>query len=177
MFVFGGMMDCAVVLLQTCNKCFDTETDCWLNSPSAQLQPESRMRHSAFDYNEELYIFGGINYIHTTTDYLWKFNPEQFSWKEVEPMGKGMRPVKMLMCCCMVGDRIILIRQVSTDDVYVLDLSPSLKTLFKLAVIQNGLVESELPHNIRWELGVMTKDKKGSDAHWSTHLSSKKCSL
>ena len=42
------------------------------------------------------------------------------------------------------------------SDLYILDFSPSLKTLCKLAVIQHGLQQSGLPHDIRWELEAMT---------------------
>ena len=41
-------------------------------------------------------------------------------------------------------------------ELFILDLSPSLKTLCKLAVVQYGLQQSQLPHNIRWELTAMT---------------------
>ena len=61
------------------------------------------------------------------------------------------------MCCCIVGDRIILFGGYSRPkELYILDLSPSLKTLCKLAVIQYDLEQSELPHDIRWELAAMT---------------------
>ena len=57
----------------------------------------------------------------------------------------------------MVGDRITI---VSHSDLYVLDFSPSLKTLCKLAVLQYGVEQSELPHGIRWELAGMTTKRK-----------------
>ena len=133
---------------------FDTETNLWLDTPSAQPLPEGRYGHSAFTYNGELYIFGGWNCFQTFND-VWKFSPETFSWKKVEPKGRGPGLMRS-MCCCMVGDRIILFGGFPTaDDLYVLDLSRSLKTLCKLAVIQYGLDQSELPHNIRWELAAM----------------------
>ena len=54
MFVFGGRGH------QDNNiRVFDTETNCWLKKP-AQILPEGRRDHSAFTYNEELYICGGI---------------------------------------------------------------------------------------------------------------------
>ena len=85
---------------------------------------------------------------------LYKFNPETFSWKKLTPKGKG--PCRMVRICCgMVGDRIILYRP---DELFILDLSPSLKTLCKLAVIQYDLDQSELTHDIRWELAAMTNN-------------------
>ena len=65
--------------------------------------------------------------------------------------------------CCMVGDLIILfggtkdIYSKPTYEMFILDLSPSLKTLCKLAVIQYALDQSELTHDIRWELRAMIK--------------------
>ena len=61
---------------------------------------------------------------------------------------------------CMVGDRIIVFNKHTPEELFILDLSPSLKTLCKRAVIQYDLEQSELPHNIRWELAAMTKRKK-----------------
>ena len=67
------------------------------------------------------------------------------------------------MCCCMVGHCNVLFggRYISNglNDLYLLDLSPSLKTLCKLAVIQYDLQQSELSHDIRWELAAMTTDR------------------
>ena len=111
---------------------------------------------SAFAYNGELYIFGGIGWNNHFID-LWKFSPETFSWKNIQPKGKGPSSEMYRMCCCMVGDRVIFHGGTNTpNDLYVLDLSPSLKTLCKLAVIQYDLKRTELPHDIRWELRAMT---------------------
>ena len=133
---------------------FDTETNCWLKTPSAHHLPERRQGHSAFAYNGDLYIFGG--YSNQDLNDLWKFNPQTFSWKKFEPKGKAPCG-RAWMCCCMVGERIILIGGSNTpDDLCILDLSPNLKMLCKLSVIQYGLEQSELPHDIRWELAVMT---------------------
>ena len=180
-FVFGGIVE-----EPHCSHCynsvqvFDTETNVYgsLTPSTTQPLPEGRQGHSAFAYNGEMYIFGG-----TTTSMcsrckqrkkkmenhctdLWKFNPETFSWKEVKPKGNDDNngPLRMIDgCCCIVGDRVILfggggiLR--SWDELFVLDLSPSLKTLCKLAVIQHNLDQSELPHHLRWELEAMTKYK------------------
>ena len=150
MFVFGGYNN----NYENYNniRVFDTETDCWLSMPSAQLFPEVRGDNPAFAYDGELYVFGGKN---LDFNDLWKFNPETFSWKKIEPKGKG--PCWMSrMCCCTVGDHIIIFGVYTPDDLYILDLSPSLKTLSKLAVLQCSLEQSGLPHTIRWELAAMT---------------------
>uniref|UniRef100_A0A671KM52 Kelch domain containing 3 n=1 Tax=Sinocyclocheilus anshuiensis TaxID=1608454 RepID=A0A671KM52_9TELE len=178
---------CACIMtssLECVFKIFDTETNCWLNTPSAQLLPEGRRSHSAFAYNGELYIFGGYNArLDRHFNDLWKFNPEAFSWKKVEPKGKGPCP-RRRQCCCMVGDRIILFGGTSPcpeqgmgdefnlmdhSDLYLLDFSPNLKTLCKLAVIQYSLEQSGLPHDIRWELNAMTTNSNISRPIFSSH--------
>ena len=93
---------------------------------------------------------------------LWKFTPETFSWKEVKPKGNGPS-VRFECCCCTVGHRVIifggkLLGGNRSDDLFILDLNPSLKTLCKLVVLQSDLDQSELPHNLRWELGTMSKE-------------------
>lgn len=190
MFVFGGRADRFGPFHSNneiyCNKIkiFDTETNCWLNTPSTQLLPEGRRSHSAFAYNGELYIFGGYNArLDRHFNDLWKFNPEAFSWKKVEPKGKGPCP-RRRQCCCMVGDRIILFGGTSPcpeqgmgdefnlmdhSDLYILDFSPNLKTLCKLAVIQYSLEQSGLPHDIRWELTAMTTNSNISRPIFSSH--------
>ena len=155
MFVFGGEFSYINTI-----RVFDTETNCWLNTPSAQVVPERRCGHSAFTYNGYLYIFGGSTSAFNPINDLWKFNSETFSWKKVEPKGTTPSP-RSQMCCCIVGDRVILFGgRDRTDDLYMLDMSPSLKTLCKLSVIQYDLDQSELTHNIRWELAAMINNTK-----------------
>uniref|UniRef100_A0A4W6CGP6 Kelch domain containing 3 n=1 Tax=Lates calcarifer TaxID=8187 RepID=A0A4W6CGP6_LATCA len=190
MFVFGGRADRFGPFHSNneiyCNKIkvFDTETNCWLSTPSTQPLPEGRRSHSAFSYNGELYIFGGYNArLDRHFNDLWKFNPEAFSWKKVEPKGKGPCP-RRRQCCCMVGDRIILFGGTSPcpeqgmgdefnlmdhSDLYILDFSPNLKTLCKIAVIQYSLEQSGLPHDIRWELAAMTTNSNISRPIFSSH--------
>ncbi|XDV49740.1 hypothetical protein PO909_018930 [Leuciscus waleckii] len=83
MFVFGGRADRFGPFHSNneiyCNKIkiFDTETNSWMNTASAQLLPEGRRSHSAFAYNGELYIFGGYNArLDRHFNDLWKFNPD-----------------------------------------------------------------------------------------------------
>lgn len=190
MFVFGGRADRFGPFHSNneiyCNKIkvFDTETNCWLSTPSTQPLPEGRRSHSAFTYNGELYIFGGYNArLDRHFNDLWKFNPEAFMWEKVEPKGKGPCP-RRRQCCCMVGDRIILFGGTSPcpeqgmgdefnlmdhSDLYILDFSPNLKTLCKIAVIQYSLEQSGLPHDIRWELAAMTTNSNISRPIFSSH--------
>ena len=157
MFVFGGF---GRQENHNSITVFDTETNCWLNVPSSQPLPEPSRWHSAFAYNEELYIFGGCGNRNQCFNDLWKFSQKTLSWKKVEPRGKV--PCEMcLMCCCMVGDCIIIHggntgNNLSPGDLFILDLNPSLKTLCKLAVTQHGLDQTGLTHDISWELAAMT---------------------
>ncbi|KAF2981046.1 hypothetical protein EK904_002236, partial [Melospiza melodia maxima] len=170
MYVFGGRADRFGPFHSNneiyCNriKVFDTETNSWLDSPHTPVLPEGRRSHSAFSYNGELYVFGGYNArLNRHFHDLWKFNPVSLSWRKIEPKGKGPCP-RRRQCCCRVGDRIILFGGTSPSpeegmgdefdlmdhsDLYILDFSPSLKTLCKLAVIQYSLDQSCLPHDIR----------------------------
>ena len=151
MFVFGGSGHQDNKL-----RVFDTETSCWLNTPSTTLVPEQRYDHAAFAYNGELYILGGANYdLRVLFNDLWKLNSKTFSWEMVEPKGKGP-DWSGATYCCMVGDRVTVFR--INLVVQILHLSPSLKTLCKLAVLQYGVEQSGLPHNIRWELAAMTTE-------------------
>ncbi|KAI4876761.1 hypothetical protein NFI96_002805 [Prochilodus magdalenae] len=55
------------------------------------------------------------------------------------------------------------------SDLYILDFSPDLKTLCKIAVIQFSLDQSGLPHDIRWELAAMTTNSNISRPIFSSH--------
>ena len=136
---------------------FDTETNFWLNTLSAQILPEGRRGHSAFAQNGELYIFGGCNSKQDLND-LWKFNTQTFSWKKIEPKGKAPCGTSW-MGCGVVGDQVIFSAgRNSPENMYILDLNANLKMLCKLAVIHYGVELLELPHDIRWELAAMTNN-------------------
>lgn len=111
------------------------------------------------------------------------FSLASFTWKKIEPKGKGPCP-RRRQCCCIVGDKIVLFGGTSPSpeeglgdefdlidhsDLHILDFSPSLKTLCKLAVIQYNLDQSCLPHDIRWELNAMTTNSNISRPIVSSH--------
>ncbi|EPY76678.1 kelch domain containing 3 isoform 3-like protein [Camelus ferus] len=185
MYVFGGRADRFGPFHSNneiyCNRIrvFDTRTEAWLDCPPTPVLPEGRRSHSAFGYNGELYIFGGYNArLNRHFHDLWKFNPVSFTWKKIEPKGKGPCP-RRRQCCCIVGDKIVLFGGTSPSpeeglgdefdlidhsDLHILDFSPSLKTLCKLAVIQYNLDQSCLPHDIRHRKGRGEGRRSGSSA-------------
>ena len=72
------------------------------------------------------------------------------------------------MSCCAVGggggDRVVFFGGYRPDrsapcDLYILDLSPSLTTLCKQAVLRYGLEQRGLPYDLRWELAAMARKK------------------
>ena len=146
---------------------FDLETNAWLDTPGLNFSAEVSQRFcplSVFAYNGELYMFGYDWSTHTNV--LWKLSLDTFSWNKVEPKGKGPSCVTSDVCCGVVGDRVILLghsgqyREENPPDLYILDLSPTLKTLCQLAVARCGLDHSQLPQDVRWELqAAMTANK------------------
>uniref|UniRef100_K7F2R7 rRNA biogenesis protein RRP36 n=1 Tax=Pelodiscus sinensis TaxID=13735 RepID=K7F2R7_PELSI len=160
MYVFGGRADRFGPFHSNneiyCNriKVFDTETNSWLDSPPTPLLPEGRRSHSAFGYNGELYIFGGYNArLNRHFHDLWKFDPVSFSWKKIDPKGKGPCP-RRRQCCCRVGDKIILFGGTSPSpeegmgdefdlmdhsDLYILDFKLSLMSFEELLQLRSSI--------------------------------------
>uniref|UniRef100_A0A8C6VAD3 Kelch domain containing 3 n=1 Tax=Naja naja TaxID=35670 RepID=A0A8C6VAD3_NAJNA len=189
MYVFGGRADRFGPFHSNneiyCNriKVFDTDTNSWLDSPPTPLLPEGRRSHSLATMENYIYWCGYNARLNRHFHDLWKFDPVSFTWKKIEPKGKGPCP-RRRQCCCRVGDKIILFGGTSPSpeegmgdefdlmdhsDLYILDFSPSLKTLCKLAVIQYNLDQSCLPHDIRWELSAMTTNSNISRPILSSH--------
>ncbi|KAG8431802.1 hypothetical protein GDO86_019888 [Hymenochirus boettgeri] len=147
----------------------------------------------AVAYRGELYVFGGYNArLNRHFQDLWKYTPvfhyfrphlESGGWQRVDVQGKGPC-ARRRQCCCTVGDKILLFGGTSPSqdqdpqdefylmdhsDLYILDFSPSLKTLCKLSVIHHNLDQSCLPHDIRWELSAMTTNSNISRPLLSSH--------
>ncbi|XP_036763158.2 kelch domain-containing protein 3 isoform X5 [Manis pentadactyla] len=158
MYVFGGRADRFGPFHSNneiyCNRIrvFDTRTEAWLDCPPTPVLPEGRRSHSAFGYNGELYIFGGYNArLNRHFHDLWKFNPVSFTWKKIEPKGKGPCP-RRRQCCCIVGDKIVLFGGTSPSpeeglgdefdlidhsDLHILDFSTSNMSFEELLELQS----------------------------------------
>ncbi|XP_069420602.1 kelch domain-containing protein 3 isoform X3 [Ovis canadensis] len=160
MYVFGGRADRFGPFHSNneiyCNRIrvFDTRTEAWLDCPPTPVLPEGRRSHSAFGYNGELYIFGGYNArLNRHFHDLWKFNPVSFTWKKIEPKGKGPCP-RRRQCCCIVGDKIVLFGGTSPSpeeglgdefdlidhsDLHILDFNTSHMSFEELLELQSQL--------------------------------------
>ena len=153
---------------------FDTTTNLW-NISSGSVPKMGH--HSPFVYSGELYVFGQSvgNREWNGFEYLWKFNPktnctcpwhQTCPWQRVTTKGIK-RPRYRTPQSFLVRDRVVLFGSDSVSgplDVFVLDLSPSLKTLSKVAVIRHGLPWLELPRELRRELAAMTADGESAEA-------------
>ncbi|XP_019498210.1 PREDICTED: kelch domain-containing protein 3 isoform X3 [Hipposideros armiger] len=176
MYVFGGRADRFGPFHSNneiyCNRIrvFDTRTEAWLDCPPTPVLPEGRRSHSAFGYNGELYIFGGYNArLNRHFHDLWKFNPVSFTWKKIEPKGKGPCP-RRRQCCCIVGDKIVLFGGTSPSpeeglgdefdlidhsDLHILDFNTSNMSFEELLELQ-----SQLGTKTHQQLGAGNSTKK-----------------
>ncbi|VEN50923.1 unnamed protein product [Callosobruchus maculatus] len=156
-----------------CNQLWylDLNNFVWHKVPVSGHVPPGRRSHSAFVYKEKMYIFGGYNSLHEKHfNDMYQFDPETSVWKRLKPPGK--RPCeRRRQACVIVGDRVFLFGGTSPEpsrssddtqdiedklidhsDMYVLDFSPSLKTLCMIAVRKHKLDESVLPHNLKMDI-------------------------
>ncbi|XP_065052421.1 kelch domain-containing protein 3-like [Rhopilema esculentum] len=155
---------------------FDTEKLKWTVLSVSGNVPHGRRSHSAIAYNDNIYIFGGYNgQLNKHFADLWKFNPVNKQWTEVKTKGDGPcarrrhswslldNEVVLFGGTCPsaipkqvdVQDEDELANLKDLSDVYILDLSPSLTTLCKKAVLAYNVDCSELPLQIRGELESM----------------------
>ena len=157
-----------------CVRAFDTTTNLW-NVLSSGIVP-SMCRHSPFVYNGELYAFGRLgtrgrddvvcllkSNLHTTCT---PGHPT-CTWKRVTTRGIKS-PQGLLSRSFLVQDRVVVF---GTDflseplHTFVLDLSPSLKTLSEVAVTRHGLPQLELPRELRRELEAMNAVRTNADGN------------
>ena len=91
---------------------------------------------------------------------LWRFNAESCRLVKLQPRGKRPRATESFGA--LVGDRLVLCQgllrpgPLMKDDLSVLDLRPTLKTLCKVQVVDSGLDCSKLSKDLRRELSTMT---------------------
>lgn len=161
--------------------CLDTVSHRWSVIPTTGETPTGRRSHSAFVYGGQIYIFGGYNSKEGQHfNDLHRFDPNKQNWELVHPRGDGPCP-RRRQSCCIVASRMFLFggtsphenfednieddeldeiaatdrRLMDHNDLHVLDLSPSLKTLCLLRVLELNLDGSCLPFELQATLKVM----------------------
>ncbi|XP_045768995.1 kelch domain-containing protein 3 [Maniola jurtina] len=159
----------------------DTITETWVNVKANGTWPEPRRSHSAWLYNDYMYIFGGLN-AKTKTHFndVFRYSIKGNYWEQLNVQGVGPCPRRRQQCL-NYKDKVYLfggtspcnhhnyigIRQfddsddnperlIDNSDLHVLDYSPTLKTLAILAVLEYNLDHSSLPDDIIFDIRVMT---------------------
>ncbi|KAK8767934.1 kelch domain-containing protein 3-like [Amblyomma americanum] len=140
---------------------FETTTSSWVRPKVQGVSPVNRRGHSAFVYNEQLYIFGGYSDIlETYLADMHKYDPETSCWTEVKPCGLGPS-ARSCHGCSVMGERVIIFgglgpapqlyegeiaeEPMALSDLHVLHLAPTLQNLSLLAVIDAQL---DLPESL-----------------------------
>lgn len=162
---------------------YDPQTNDWAVKEDSQNAPVGRRSLSTFAHNHRLYIFGGYNGLKKAHyNDLYYYDTIRNKWSgELNTLGN--RPCKRRrQTCIAMGGRVYLFggtspgsdfKYVESDDeesdtierglvdlndLFILDLNPSLKTLCLVAVINYKLDVTELPKSIRMEILWMTQN-------------------
>ncbi|KAH9509145.1 kelch domain-containing protein 3 [Bulinus truncatus] len=194
MYIFGGRCDVGGDQFTNneyyCNRitAFDTTTNTWSRPTPVPVEaPPGRRSHSAFEYQRSLYVFGGYNSkLGRHFNDLHQYNFDSNQWTMLKVPGVCPTP-RRRQCACVVGnkvyffggtspnslsDRLPSVSSADSDlidrsDLYVLDFEPSLKTLASLVILEHKLDCSFLPHDLRWELSIITTDNTITRLHTS----------
>ena len=164
---------------------FDTNTSTWHSPAIHQPMPSGRGQHSAISLGMgKMLVFGGFNDTEEHKDDLWLLDTESWAWTKVEPHGAGPNP-RQGQALVKAGNRIFLFggtspyygpplyftpeqlallpqnedhlyKWMTHNDLYVLDLAPSLKTLAIMAIKRHMLSTEGLPGTLLKEIYFMT---------------------
>ncbi|KAL3986106.1 Galactose oxidase central domain family protein [Acanthocheilonema viteae] len=185
MYVFGGRSDLHGAFHSSRDyysdvlKVLNLKTGHWEDPKVTGDCPCGRRSHSAWIYNNKMYIFGG--YLGTENRHLnelHEFDPETSCWRRLKPFGTGPSP-RRRQCAVVVGERVFLFGGTmpsssnKTDpvhsslcdlsDLHVLDFAPALKDLAANTIIRNGLNEkcaNLIPIDLKHDLRMMTQPNK-----------------
>uniref|UniRef100_A0A915Q2G9 DUF4110 domain-containing protein n=1 Tax=Setaria digitata TaxID=48799 RepID=A0A915Q2G9_9BILA len=185
MYVFGGRSDVHGAFHSSRDyysdilKVLNLQTGRWEDPKVTGDCPCGRRSHSAWVYNNKMYIFGG--YLGTENRHLnelHEFDPETSRWRRVKPFGLAPSP-RRRQCVIVVGSRVFLFGGTmpsnskkmdpvhsglcDLSDLHVLDYAPTLKVLAANVVIQYGLHErsaNSIPYDLRLDLRMMTQPNK-----------------
>lgn len=151
--------------------------------------PSGRRSHSAINFDGKLLLFGGFNgSTDEHKNDMWILDPSTWVWQQIFPHGEGPNP-RRRQALCQVGNQLFLFGGTSPyngpklfyteeqlahmpddhqtnanlmdhNDLWVLELSPSLRTLCLINVIKNRsrLDISRLPLDVLKDIDYMTKD-------------------
>ena len=79
-----------------------------VSGPRTSSSPVGRRSHSAFVFNNQLFIFGGFNAVlKLHYNDLHRFDPERREWTLVSTQGKAPCP-RRRQSCCLLGSRLFL---------------------------------------------------------------------
>ncbi|XP_026478902.1 kelch domain-containing protein 3-like [Ctenocephalides felis] len=185
MYIFGGRGDRNSPYHSSqelyCNemKYLDTDNATWYESPVAGEVPIGRRSHSAFVYNNMIYIFGGYNALEDEHfNDIYCFCPNTNVWNSVKTFGRSPCQ-RRRQACVLVGNKLYLFGGTSPKttarfhtqrhlddidshalinhgDLHVLDFMPSLQTLCINIVIEHRLDQRHLPPMVQWDIKAMT---------------------
>ncbi|XP_050077949.1 kelch domain-containing protein 3 [Anopheles maculipalpis] len=177
MYVFGGRSD-AVAPYHSQEEIYcpnikylDLKADRWYTPKTTGEIPVGRRSHSAFTYNNKIYIFAGYNgNIDKHFNDLYCFDPERNVWRQVTPLGQAPR-ARRRQSCLVIGKRMYLFggtcptnngdpSSFDYSDTHVLDFEPSLCTLAIIKVLEYRLDITGLPQDIRIEIRNMSTPNK-----------------
>ncbi|UYV83759.1 KLHDC3 [Cordylochernes scorpioides] len=187
-YVFGGRGDASGAIdtqsEEYCNSLtfLDTLKMEWIRPHTNGRIPIGRRSHSAFVFEDRLYIFGGYNSLFDTHfNDLHCYTPSTENWQKVKTYGISGPPCpRRRQSICAIKNRVFLFGGTSPDpnlleyhhnllerlqdhgDLYVLDLWPSLKTLSILSVIKHKLDYSCLPKDIKFDINFLIKQEASS---------------
>jgi len=164
----------------------------WETPVISSPKPKGRRSHSSIAVDGNLLIFGGYNgHKREHMNDLWLLDTSIWTWSQIKPSGIGPDP-RRRQALCQVGSQIFLFGGTSPhngpqiaftpaqlnfmpdqqqnnlidhNDVFVLDLKPSLRTLCLVNVIDNQdyFNLKELPASLRNDIDYMTKDNTLSE--------------
>lgn len=171
----------------------DTTTLTWHTPAVELPQPAGRRSHSALNLDGKLLIFGGYNgRSQQHKNDLWLLDTECWTWREIRPFGQGPA-ARRRQALCRVGSKIFLFGGTSPytgpplyftpeqlewlpqqdeenstklmdhNDLYVLDLTPSLKTLCMTQINKYSLNTEGLPATVLKEIFYMSTSNKISN--------------
>lgn len=174
--VFGNIETYSPILW-----CFDPVTFTWCKPKVSGDIPFGRRSHSAFVYNDKMYIFGGYNALQRTHfNDLYEFNPESNTWKNLNILGEYPCE-RRRQSCVVVNNRVFLFggtsplpnfdvsleledRLIDHSDMYILDFEPTLRTLSMIAIKKYKLDDSVLPDKLKVDLKNMFSPNKISSS-------------